>query len=141
MSEKLDNSLHLEIEILSDPSELEHVRQEAESFAIQVGMGEVEAGRIVLAIDEALTNIMRHAYEGVSNMPIEITLLLLAGKLAIVIRDYGQVVHPSAIHSRDLEDIRPGGLGVHIMYECMDEVEFIPAEEGGGTVLTMIKKI
>lgn len=141
MSEKLNNPLHLEIKIFSDPSELEHVRQEAGAFTIQIGMDEEEAARVVLALDEALTNIIRHAYEGANSKPIEIKLLTLESKLVIVIRDYGRIVHPSAIHSRDLEEVRPGGLGVHIMNECMDKVEFAPADKGVGTVLTMIKKI
>ena len=141
MSEKLNSPLYTEIEILSDPAELEPLRQKAEAFAIQVGMDENQAGRVVLALDEALTNIIRHAYEGASDRPIEIRLLKMENKLVVVIRDYGRIVHPSAIHSRDLDDVRPGGLGVHIMNECMDEVKFVPADEGGGTVLTMIKKI
>ncbi len=141
MSEGLDNTLHLEINILSNPAELERVRQEAETFAIQIGMDEADVCRVVLALDEALTNVIRHAYEGAKDQPIEIMLIYFDGELAIVVRDYGRVVHPSAIHSRDLDDVRPGGLGVHIMHECMDEVDFSPAESGGGTVLTMIKRI
>ena len=60
--------------------------------------------------------------------------------ITICVRDYGKEVHPSQIKSRDLNDIRPGGLGVHIISECMDEVSYSPAD-GGGTVLTMRKKL
>jgi len=134
------NVMNLEIEILSDPAELTRVRQEAEAFAIKAGLDEKCAGRVVLAVDEALTNIIRHAYAGRADGPIEISMRASGLELSIVIRDYGQVVHPAAIRSRDLDDVRPGGLGVHIMHECMDKVTYAPAGQGGGTVLAMSKK-
>ena len=57
-----------------------------------------------------------------------------------LLRDYGKVVDPAEICSRDLEDVRPGGLGVHIIKECMDSMEYCPAE-GGGTVLILTKAL
>ena len=62
-------------------------------------------------------------------------------ELSVIVRDYGKVADRSPIHSRDLDDIRPGGLGVHIMHECMDSVEYLPAPQGGGTILVMTKNI
>ena len=115
------------MEIRSDPAVLGEVRQKAECFMEEVGFSAECNARIVLAMDEALTNVIRHAYEGRTDERIEIDLCMKARTLRITIRDYGQVVHPSAIRSRDLEDVRPGGLGVHIMNECMDHVEFSPA--------------
>ena len=129
------------IEILSDPAELMRVRQETEAFALDAGLDETCAGRVVLAVDEALTNIIRHAYAGRHDGRIEIAMRASDQEMSIVIRDYGHVVHPAAIRSRDLDDVRPGGLGVHIMRECMDEVSYAPAGDGPGTVLTMSKKI
>jgi anti-sigma regulatory factor (Ser/Thr protein kinase) len=49
-------------------------------------------------------------------------------------------VDPSSIKSRDLDDLRPGGLGVHIMNSCMDCLEYRRAK-GGGTILTMVKRV
>lgn len=141
MSEQLNSPSSLEIEILSDPAMLGQLRRDAEAFAIRVGMDEADVSRVVLAMDEALTNIIRHAYGDDNGRPIEITMMASDEDLEVIIRDYGLVVHPSAIHSRDLDDVRPGGLGVHIMNECMDEVNFSPADQGGGTVLTMTKRI
>ena len=138
MNGPTDSSVRLEI--LSDPSALGEVRDQIEGFALACGLGTEPAGRVVLAVDEALTNIIRHAYEGATDRPIEIDLARDGDELVIVVRDHGRVVHPAAIRSRDLDDIRPGGLGVHIMNECMNCVEFTPAD-GGGTVLTMRKSI
>jgi anti-sigma regulatory factor (Ser/Thr protein kinase) len=137
MSETMRN---LRLEIRSDPSQLGAVRQKVESFARSAGFDETCAGQVVLAMDEALTNIIRHAYEGRNDQPIEIDLSVCGGKLCVVLRDYGRVAQPSSIRSRDLSDVRPGGLGVHIITQCMESVEYVPAE-GGGTRLTMKKTL
>jgi anti-sigma regulatory factor (Ser/Thr protein kinase) len=110
-----------------------------------VGFDPEVAGQVVLSADEALTNIIRHAYKGASDGPIDIELAPVGeeeatGGLRICIRDYGQYVDPLSIRPRDLSDVRPGGLGVHIMTQCMDAVEYRPAD-GGGTVLTMVKSV
>ena len=42
---------------------------------------------------------------------------------------------------RDLDDVRPGGLGTHFMAEVMDRVEFLTPPEGGGNLLRMVKRI
>jgi anti-sigma regulatory factor (Ser/Thr protein kinase) len=131
---------HQRLEIRSDPSALGAVRERIEAFALAHGLDEEAAGRMVLAVDEALTNVIRHAYHGATDQPIEIDLAREGDELVVTVRDHGRVVHPEAIRSRDLDDIRPGGLGVHIMNECMTQVEFAPAD-GGGTVLTMRKRL
>jgi anti-sigma regulatory factor (Ser/Thr protein kinase) len=55
-----------------------------------------------------------------------------------VVRDYGRAVDPATIRGRDLSEVRPGGLGVHIIRSIMDEVCYEPAA-GGGTRLNMLK--
>jgi anti-sigma regulatory factor (Ser/Thr protein kinase) len=54
------------------------------------------------------------------------------------VRDFGRQVDPSTIRSRSLDEVRPGGLGVHIIRSVMDEVEYSRAE-GGGMRLRMLK--
>ncbi len=136
MSEPSDKSLRMKI--LSHPGELGKVRDAVERFALNTGLDEKSAGDVVLALDEALTNIIRHAYNDADDQPIEIEVTRQDEKLSIVLRDYGCVEERSRIRSRDLDDVRPGGLGVHIINECMDSVEYVHAE-GGGTRLTMKK--
>lgn len=131
----------LELHIDSDPAALKTVRQQVEPFALALGYDEEIAGRIMLALDEALTNVIRHAYQGQADQPIDITLHAEAGRLGITVRDFGRPCDPSAIRSRDLDDIRPGGLGVHIIHECMDRVEYLPADDGRGTTLRMHKAL
>ena len=63
-----------------------------------------------------------------------------AGGFEILIRDFGKQVDPALIKGRDLDDIRPGGLGVHIMESVMDQIEYTCAEDSG-MKLRMLKYI
>ncbi len=131
------------IVICSSPTFLPVVRAAVEKICELIGFDTACVGNIILSTDEALTNIIKHAYGGASDKPIEIDLIPLdehARGLCIRLRDHGQTVDLSRIKGRDLSDIRPGGLGVHIMTKCMDQLEYRPAE-GGGTVLTMVKRM
>jgi anti-sigma regulatory factor (Ser/Thr protein kinase) len=97
-----------------------------------MGFSEPESRAVVLAVDEALTNIIRHAYQGKAHQPIEISFRRIqapqdgAGRpaLEILLEDRGIRVDGSKLCGRDLEDVRPGGLGLHFIKECMDAVEF-----------------
>jgi anti-sigma regulatory factor (Ser/Thr protein kinase) len=140
MSESEPMGKSLRMEIHSDPAELKRVRSEVESFTHAMGMTEQCAGKVVLAMDEALTNIIRHAYQGAPDRPIEIDLAVRDKRLEVTLRDYGKEAPKAEIRSRDLDDVRPGGLGVHIMTECMDSVDYQSAP-GGGTKLIMTKNL
>lgn len=135
----------IKISLMSCPSMLPVIRPAVDKLCRMVGFDEICAGGIVLAVDEALANIIEHAYDGRTDQPIEVTLapLMAAGVAAglkVDLRDFGRVVDPKVIRSRPLEDVRPGGLGVHIMRQCMDEVEYIHPQEGG-TLLRMVKRL
>ena len=132
----------IKLAICSFPGHLPIVRAIMERVCEQIGFDSDTAGSIILSVDEALTNIIKHAYDGAEDRPIEIEITPVSREdgegLRVRIRDYGTYVSSCEIKSRDLEDVRPGGLGVHIMNECMDSVEYARAE-GGGTLLTMLK--
>ncbi len=128
------------LSIASSPAHLAIVRAALERFCQGMGFDEAATGQVVLSVDEALTNIIRHAYEGAEDRRVDIEMVPRTECLLIRIRDYGRPVDRSTIRSRDLGDVRPGGLGVHIMTQCMDGLDYQPAE-GGGTVLTMTKKL
>ena len=130
------------ISVLSTPSHLSIVRSAAEKMCELIGFDSDATGAVVLSIDEAMTNIIKHAYNGEEDKIIEIELSVVDCEgiegLQVLLRDCGRVVDTDQIKSRDLADIRPGGLGVHIMTECMDELEY-SHPEGGGTLLKMVK--
>ena len=142
MSEYPESPVRLSI--ASAPAYLPVVRAALEKVCELMGFEEDARGRIVLAVDEALTNIIRHAYGGQPGQPIEITFRRVeqdegGAALEIELRDWGEPTDPRKIRSRDLQDVRPGGLGVHIMHKVMDHVEYAPAE--GGTCLRMLRKL
>jgi anti-sigma regulatory factor (Ser/Thr protein kinase) len=120
------------MELRSDPAMLCVVRNALGELATKLGFSETDCRAVVLAVDEALTNIIRHAYLGDSERPIEVSFrrihLPLNGKsrdaLEIVLEDRGAKVNPKKLCGRALEDVRPGGLGLHFIRESMDTVEF-----------------
>ena len=136
-------SLPLKMTILSQTQNLPGVRKEAERICDELGFDDATTGAVMLSVDEALTNIIRHCYHGREDQRIDIEFTTQGEPpeaLQIRLRDYGKFVDPATIKSRDLADVRPGGLGVHIINNSMDHVQYAPAE-GGGTVLTLIKRI
>jgi len=134
----------IEIRLSAYPEYLKVVRSAVEKTAEVAGMGQGERESVILAVGEALANVIKHSYGGPCSKPIVVRLTKLApadhgkGALEIVVRDYGRQVDPGSIKSRDLDDIRPGGLGVHIINSVMDEMEYsCPVE--GGLELRMVK--
>jgi len=130
------------IRIQSDPGNLPKVREAVRKVAHEVGFDEDCIARIVLAVDEAITNVIKHGYEGRCDQAVEVCVTRVRENgregIRFEIRDFGKQVDPDTICGRDLKDVRPGGLGVHIIRSVMDRVVYAPAE-GGGMRLSMIK--
>jgi len=123
--------------------QLDSIRGFATQAARDAGMDDSETYAIELAIDEACTNIIEHAYQGENRGDIECTCESDDVCLTIVIRDHGKPFDPSTIVKPDLGadiDTRAvGGLGVFLMKQLMDEVHFEPLGTVGN-VLTMVKR-
>src|SRR5882672_4511490 len=110
----------IELHITSTARSLPVVRSAVERMAKLEGFSDDEAYALTWAIDEALANVIKHGYEGRCDQPITITLNPVHSAdgrsgLRVVVRDQGRQVDPATIKSRDLSDLRPGGLGVHII--------------------------
>jgi anti-sigma regulatory factor (Ser/Thr protein kinase) len=99
-----------------------------------------EADKLVLAVDEACTNVIRHAYGGRLDGRITISFTTGGDRLEIAIRDFGPGADPATFRGRDLKEVRPGGLGIHFMQSAVDEMEYV-RQSGGGMVLKMVKLI
>jgi phosphoserine phosphatase RsbU/P len=121
-----------------EPAALGLVRGRLRAFLNASGFCEHESARIVLAIDEACTNIIRHAHRG-EVKPVRMSMERHGESVEFVLEDRGEPCDPEAIQGRDLGDVRPGGLGVHIIREVFDLVEYTPLEEG--TRLRLEKRI
>ena len=123
------------LEFRSDTCHLAEVRQTVREFLSECGVDECESELLVLALDEACTNIIRYAYEH-ENKPVRLDLERLKDRMRFVLRDYGKSCPPEQIRSRPLSQIRPGGVGVHIIRQAFDKVEYLPQARGTKLVLT-----
>jgi anti-sigma regulatory factor (Ser/Thr protein kinase) len=138
-------SLLLRMELRSNPETLCAVRGAVAQLTERLGFSESECRVAVLGIDEALTNIIRHAYAGHPDRPIEVRFrrirASLCGKsgeaLEIVLEDRGKKVDRAKLCGRALEDVKPGGLGLHFIRESMDAIEF--RRKNGRNQLRLVK--
>ena len=82
-----------------------------------------------IAVDEACTNIIEHAYAGKAGHEVNIAIIVDEGRFTVRIRDKGQPFDKSTYHEPNLleltRDGRSGGLGVHIISHLMDRVEYL----------------
>ncbi|MFQ5424882.1 MAG: ATP-binding protein [Phycisphaerae bacterium] len=141
----MSHAERVKLSISSNAKCLPVVRSAAERMAKVEGFDDQQAQEVGLAIDEALANVIKHGYRGDSDEPIVILMSVARSEdgrrgLSVIVRDRGRQVDPSTIRSRDLDDVRPGGLGVHIIQTVMDEVEYSCPPEGG-MQLRMVKYV
>lgn len=97
---------------------------------------------MILAVSEACMNVMQHAYGGDVSGDIIVEAWRREGSLVFRITDFAE--HKSCaeeMKSRPLDDIRPGGLGCHLINEIMDEVTLIDCANSCGNVLQMKKTL
>ena len=109
------------------------------------GLNDDEVFHVEMAVDEACSNIIEHAY-AVQSGDINLACTCsTTGELEIVIRDSGQpfdpveVPLPNTDAPADLDQLSEGGLGLYFMRKLMDDVRF-EFVQGQGNTLTMIKR-
>jgi sigma-B regulation protein RsbU (phosphoserine phosphatase) len=131
----------IKISVPALPERLKLIRAAVTAAAETVGCSENCRMDIVMAVDEACQNIIRHGYKNDPDGAIVVDVRRAGDTLVIKLIDYAQPVDVETVKPRDLEDVRPGGLGVHIIREVMDEAEFKKPPEGVGNLLELTKKI
>ncbi len=135
------------LQLHSNPEALTLVRAAVERATELLHFQDSESRAIVRAVDEALANVIRHAYQGENGLPIEVTCRRLhvsehgspTAGLEILLQDSGIALDPAKLRGRPLDEIRPGGLGLHFMQQGMDQVEF--SRINGKNQLRMVKYI
>ena len=123
----------------SHPKYLYVVRSAIYPLVIEAGFTKKDARRIVLAVDEACSNIIKYAYEGDYTRTYSLDITVEAGRLAVELKDSGKKPDLSKIAPRKLDEVRPGGLGTHFIAAVFDRVEY-DTSRGAGTVLTLVKE-
>jgi anti-sigma regulatory factor (Ser/Thr protein kinase) len=142
----MNENPHIRVELLSNPAYLSGARELIASVCKRLGFDDLACSKVALAVDEALCNVIRHGYKYAENRPIWISLWPLedaTGKpegIRLTIEDEADQVDPACMKGRALEDIKPGGLGVHIIRDVMDEVCY-EKRESVGMRLVMSKRV
>ena len=130
----------IDLAVPSHPKFLSIVRALVLQIATNAGFSEIQTKDIALAVDEACTNVIKHAYRGNHRKPVRVNIAIFPKKLEIKIRDFGKKANPKKIQSRPLDQVRPGGLGVFFIKRIMDEVEYDTSHHIG-TELKLVKYI
>lgn len=128
-----------ELCVNSQRSNSKRVRQYVESWTEAAGYNDKMRGQIVLATDEAFTNILRHTYLNEEGKDVTVTARIEEDEFVIQLRDFGPQIDKEKLKGRSLEDIKPGGLGLHLLNVTFDTVNFESAEPG--TLLSLRKKL
>ena len=125
----------IEIKLPSDPQYLKIIRSTIAHLSEICGFSDEECNAVTIAVDEAAANIIKHTYNGDKGQNIIAQFKILSDKLEVVLRDFGRKIDPDRIKSRNLDDIRPGGLGVHLIKTTMDEVHYDNSPDVGNKLI------
>lgn len=126
------------ISIPSHPACLCMVRDVTARMAAAAGMSSETAEQVKLAVDEACSNVIKHAYIGDTTKRIIVKFRINRGSFEVTIDDTGLKADPESVKGRDLDDLKPGGLGVHFIKRVFDVFDFVPTKKKGNR-LRLIK--
>ena len=125
------------LEIKSDPANLKSVRKNVEDFCKKNQL-DTDIFNAKLAVDEALQNIIRYAYDFDKTKDIVVKLEKTSeNSLKVELRDFGTRVSTSQIKPRELDDVKPGGLGIHFIKSIVKGMNY-EHQDDGGTLLTLL---
>jgi anti-sigma regulatory factor (Ser/Thr protein kinase) len=119
------------VSVPSHPKYLCVVREVTARIGLMHDLGEEVVEEIKLAVDEACSNVIKYAYRGNADKRIVVRYKVDRGQFEVVIEDSGIKADPGVIRGRKLEEVRPGGLGVHLIKRCFDVFEFDEKKKNG----------
>jgi anti-sigma regulatory factor (Ser/Thr protein kinase) len=127
-----------ELEFASHPANLSLVRDFVRAFLEAVDIPVAEKELMVLGLDEACTNVIRHAYDHAPDRPMSLVCERSAEVVAFRLRDFGAQCDPARLQGRPLDCVQPGGLGLHLMRRAFTEIDYCLME--AGTELRLVKR-
>ena len=136
-----DGAAPLALRFPARPDEMRRVRDALRERLRAWRLDDECASDVVMAVDEACQNVIRHAYRGEPDGVIELEVRCSGDELQISVRDFAPPVDPARIRPRPLDELRPGGLGTHLIRSAMDHTEFGKPPSGPGNLLRMVKKL
>ena len=124
------------VEFSSHTGNLALMRNFVRAFLDGFPFSEKERTLMVLGVDEACTNIIRHAYHLQDDQPIALSCEAGRNCVCMRLRDYGRQSAPEKMQGRPHELIQPGGLGLHLIRTAFDQVDYVLKRRGTELVLT-----
>jgi serine/threonine-protein kinase RsbW len=135
---------HISKTVQSRTDKLSEIREFVAGLARRYGFPDEDVANIVLAVDEACTNIIKHAYQFAPDKSIEVTVTMRGDSIEITVMDDGRSFDPAALHPPDLKEhlahYRRGGLGVYLMKKLMDDVEY-RIQPGQKNLVRLVKRL
>lgn len=130
--------------LASSTKNLALLRRFIEAKALALGFDESNINQIVLSVDEACSNIIKHAHKYDDKKHIEIETSSDKKQFKIILKYRGQGFDPNELHNPNMKDyfesFKVGGLGVPIMKRFMSKIEFVH-KNSDDNYLTLIKVI
>jgi len=123
----------------SHPRFLSIVRAAVGELGLVYGLPEESSRGVTLAVDEALANIIRHAYKNRYDQEIELNCQTGANQMEFTLLDWGEPPDPAKICAQPLDDVSLSGRGTHLIKAIMDEVSY--ERVLGGNQLKLIKHL
>ena len=136
-----DTKLISKIRFPARPYQLKQVRFIVHNAMRNTELPPIDVDRVVLAVNEACMNIIQHAYGHQNTGEIILEIFDQTDRLVFRLTDFAKKIDKTSIKSRDLTDIRPGGLGVHLMQEVMDQVKYLDCPGDCGNIVELVKKL
>jgi len=130
----------IELTIPSHPRFLRLVRGMMTKVTQILSVPPEAADYIILAVDEACSNIIRHSYMGNADAKIEFLIITGEKRVEISIMDYGKPWIPMRLPPGKPSEIKPGGLGLYIIHQVMDQVNYHRSDKGKNTI-SMVKDL
>jgi len=132
----------LDFQFPARPDQLCQVRQRLREALGSCSKSEQLVNCVILAVGEACMNIIQHAYGKDEQGDIILEVEKRGSNVVFRLTDFAHhKTRADEMCSRPLDDIRPGGLGCHIINEVMDEVQLIECDSNCGNVLQMKKRL
>jgi len=114
----------MRIEISSEPRLLSVLRGVVRWRAKESGLSERDADSLVMAVDEAAANVIRHTYGGRKGARLALDIRTYGDRIEFILEDWGPKVCSEQVRPRALDDVRPGGLGTFFIKSFVDETYY-----------------
>jgi sigma-B regulation protein RsbU (phosphoserine phosphatase) len=132
---------HAELEIQSDLAQLRLARDFVRDFCRLAPEGLLDQDDVAdleLAVNEAASNIMKHAYHGRADQRIQLEAEVVPGRVSIRLHHLGDSFDPVAVSPPALDGSRESGFGIYLIGKCVDEVRR-SRDERGRNCITLVK--